>query len=75
MTISNKINFKTQLVAAIKHLRSMKMAEDYPDFNIGTISIITLAAFLLVIAAFTKIELPIIYISNPFDLSNYSNVI
>ncbi|MDD3594185.1 MAG: biotin transporter BioY [Candidatus Gastranaerophilales bacterium] len=51
----------------IKTIKSIKIVETYPDFNIGTIAVILLCTMALVIATFTKINLYSLNLFSPFD--------
>jgi len=60
-----------------------KLKEGYPDFNLGTISVICLCIILLIIATFTRFNLPVINLFSPYDsyrgeiatfLSNFSYI-
>lgn len=60
-----------------------KLKEGYPDFNLGTISVICLCIILLIIITFTKFNLPVLNLFSPYDtyrgenatfLSNFSYI-
>ena len=47
--------------------RRFKIKSYYPDFNIGTVSVICICIILMIIATFTKIDLFVINLFSPYD--------
>ena len=47
--------------------RRFQIKKKYPDFNIGTVSVICISILLLIIATFTKINLFVLNLFSPYD--------
>lgn len=58
---------KNRFLETIFNDRRFQIKKGYPEFNIGTISVICLCVLLLIIATFTKIDLFVLNLFSPYD--------
>ncbi len=58
---------KSRFWETILNDRRFQIKKGYPEFNIGTISVICLCILLLIIATFTKINLFVLNLFSPYD--------
>lgn len=59
--------FKSKFWQDVLNDRRFQLKDGFPDFNVGTISIICLCIILLIIATFTKWDLFVFNLFSPYD--------